>query len=134
MTLTASITTDILCASQKAVITCAGVGGILPYTYSADGQTFQASPSLSVPAGRYAVFIKDKGGKIIKSDSLTTENQYPIEIVLIQNKLQMVFHATGGTGKLSYSIDNFNFSTKDTVTFTDNGTYTRFTSRTKVGA
>ncbi|MBK8348318.1 MAG: T9SS type A sorting domain-containing protein [Saprospiraceae bacterium] len=123
LTLTASITTDILCASQKAVITCAGVGGILPYTYSADGQTFQASPSLSVPAGRYAVFMKDKGGKIIKSDSLTTKNPSPIEIVLIQNKLQIVVKATGGTGKLSYSIDNFNFSTKDTVTFTDNGTY-----------
>lgn len=63
LNIVASITNDIVCAGQKATLLTSASGGILPYTYSADGQTFQQNPSFQLNAGKYSIFVKDAGKK-----------------------------------------------------------------------
>ncbi len=123
LTATASLTSDIFCAGQKAGITCQASGGIPPYRYSMDGTTYQANPSFLVDGGMYNPSIKDAGGKVVTAPTVTTSMPASIQIFLIQNRLQVVVVASGGSGKLQYSADNINYSDRDTFLFAQNGIY-----------
>ncbi|MBC7884485.1 MAG: T9SS type A sorting domain-containing protein [Saprospiraceae bacterium] len=118
-----TIVNDILCSGQKAVIQAIAGGGVPPYTYSADGQNFQTNPSFSLNAGKYSITVKDSGNKTFASDTVYTSSPAPIVIVLLQNKLQVVVQVTGGTGAFEYGTNGINYTTNDTIQFTDNGTY-----------
>jgi hypothetical protein len=123
LTIDGSITNDIKCAGQKATIICKGTGGLPPFTYSSDGNTYQNSASFSLNAGKYALRIKDSGGKIKATDTIFTANPPSIEIKLVQNRFQVNIIASGGMGDFQYSLDGTNYNTEDTVIFPENGTY-----------
>ncbi len=123
LNLSATLTNEILCASQKSTILCEASGGIPPYTFSSDGQTFQPNPNFQLNAGKYAFQVMDSGGKIITSDSVFTANPKPIEISWTQKKLIITINASGGAGLLMYSSNGTNYSENNVIEFPDNGSY-----------
>lgn len=123
LNIVASLTNDIVCAGQKATLLTSASGGILPYTYSADGQTFQQSPTFQLNAGKYSIFVKDAGKKIVQTDSIFTANPIPIEVSIQQEKLKITVIASGGDGKLLFSSNGTTYSENNVILFSDNGTY-----------
>lgn len=123
MSVKGEIKTNIICANQSGVINLTAEGGFQPYTFSVDGINFQANPSFTVTPGRYIFHIKDSGGKISLSDTISTNLPTPIDVQLVQNKFEITINATGGTGSLKYSTNNINFNDNNIVTFSDNGSY-----------
>jgi hypothetical protein len=119
----AALLNDINCAGQKASIQCQASGGIPPYKYSVDGTTYQGNTDFSVDAGIITASVRDAGGKVVAAPIITTNTPSPIQIVLLQNRFQVVVLASGGTGKLQYSSNNNTFTDRDTFEFTQNGLY-----------
>jgi hypothetical protein len=123
LNLTGAIITNVICANQSASITVNASGGFPPYSYSVDGTNFKTSPNFSVQPGRYVFQVKDAGEKISFSDTISTNFPVPIDVQLVQNKLEITVNATGGTGSLKYSTNNINFTDNNVITFSDNGSY-----------
>lgn len=122
LSLDAQLTNDILCFGQKATITCVGSGGLQPYSYTID-TVYNSSPVIQVAAGNYIVKVKDAGGKIISANSIQTANPDQIVVTFTQEKLKVTVSASGGTGKLEYSLTGIQYDTVNVFEFADNGTY-----------
>ncbi|OQY27256.1 MAG: hypothetical protein B6244_11165 [Candidatus Cloacimonetes bacterium 4572_55] len=91
-------------------------GGTGVLLYSINGQTSQASPTFSeLTAGEYEVVVSDENGCETAPETVTIIDPAQIEIneVLLTSPAchgdangQIQVQADGGTGQLSYSIDN----------------------------
>ncbi|GAA3640252.1 T9SS type A sorting domain-containing protein [Flavivirga jejuensis] len=107
-------------------------GGVLPYTYSIDGVTFQALNKFSnLSSGTYNVSVKDGNGCLF-SDMITI-NEIDNELTSVFTITgvnycngdcsgQIVIDATGGIQPYTYSIDD-SFVTSNTFTSLCSGVY-----------
>lgn len=105
---------------NDAVVSVKGYGGLPPYTYSIDGITFvEDSTFIDLEAGSYHFYIKDANELIYQSEPILIKNPEAITIDVDNIFYDISVIATGGSGTLSYSINNSDYS--DQFTFTDPG-------------
>ncbi|MDA0882537.1 MAG: T9SS type A sorting domain-containing protein [Bacteroidetes bacterium] len=115
--------TNVLPAScfgaEDGRIIAIGIGGTPPYQYSVDGESWQNSNLLDLPAGDYVVNILDANGCFDLGPNTLTIGQ-PDEIVISEILSNITCNgdgngsievaATGGNGGFSFSFDGGDFS------------------------
>lgn len=108
-------------------------GGVGPYQYSLDGNTYQNNDTFgSLTIGDYKVWIKDANACITTSTNKTITQ--PTDITFTINSVSAVkcfqgndgavtLQTTGGAGNYSYAINGSTFQTANTFTNLTSGTY-----------
>ncbi len=106
-------------------ITFSGSGGTMPYTYSINSGTYQASNSFTgLTAGNITLNVKDALGCIVNQVA-TINNPTPIVFTSVVKNSPLCFNgnngsvtitASGGTGMLTYKINGGAFSSSTTFT------------------
>lgn len=119
------------CLSTGSV-TISGIGGTETYMYALDNGTFQESGSFAnIVQGTHVAKVKDGKGCIVQEDVDLTSISSTAEIISVMLEISGCKTSNGsititatGSGALSYSLDNINF-TNATGVFTDlaAGTY-----------
>nr|MBP6624960.1 hypothetical protein [Chitinophagaceae bacterium] len=104
--------TAITCNGNSSTITAVGLGGTLPYTYSRNGGTFQASGAFAAStAGTYTMTVKD--ATTATASTVITITQ-PSAIVPTASNTPILCNggtstitaaATGGTGAYNYRLN-----------------------------
>lgn len=130
LAVTASGTT-ITCNGNSSTITAVGLGGTLPYTYSRNGGTFQASGAFAAStAGTYTMTVKD--ATTATASTVLTITQ-PSAIVPTASNTPILCNggtstitaaATGGTGAYNYKLNAGAFVTSPIFTVNAAGIYT----------
>ncbi len=115
---------DIACFGQKAQVRLTAMGGFPPYLFSADDSFFIESDTFSLDAGNYSFVVLDAGGKKVFSDEWKSNDPQVITIIPQNSRFIYTLNGAGGTGPLSYSLDNSIFVENDTIIFPSNGNYT----------
>ncbi len=106
-------------------------GGSSPYEYSLNDGSFQDSPSFeNLSEGMYICQVRDADGFIIESNSITITNPQAISGTLEVSARDLEVIVTGGTGALSYSLDNVSFQDSNLFENLPNGTYTVYVKDT----
>ncbi|MEO7044676.1 MAG: hypothetical protein ABI091_05165, partial [Ferruginibacter sp.] len=125
--------TNTICSNQNGVIIVTATGGVLPYTYSLDGNNFQYSNTFSSLApGPYSITVKDYEGLIATKNVIITDQPSPVILVTptnsscLNNDGVISIVSTGGTTPVRYSIDNMNFQTANIFTGLSSQTYQVF--------
>jgi guanyl-specific ribonuclease Sa len=122
----AATATDPLCHGEASgMISAAASGGIMPYTYSIDGSTFQNSNEFTgLVAGSYTVTLKDANEcTFMASVTVDEPTALSVTAMLVDDN---TINATGmgGTGPYEYSIDGTVFQSSGTFSNLSNGDYT----------
>jgi|GEM_PF-133836 len=119
--------TDILCAGdQTASISVAASQGTAPYEYSLDGSNFQDENSFeNLDAGQYTITIRDADDFMTTTDILINEPE-ALSISVDVSENSITINAMGGTGNLSYSIDNQDYQASNSFSNLSEGNYTAF--------
>ncbi|MBK9257750.1 MAG: T9SS type A sorting domain-containing protein [Saprospiraceae bacterium] len=121
-------------AFLKKIITCSdtkdghifadGFGGTAPYTFSADGLTFQDSPDFdTLTAGTYSITIKDSNGEIFISNSITLAQPPLLTLNVFTQGYNIRATAAGGVGTLEYSLNGTNVGAQNLYLDPGNGDY-----------
>ncbi|GGG29350.1 hypothetical protein GCM10011323_36000 [Pontibacter amylolyticus] len=123
MTLASTAST---CGSANGAITVTGVtGGTAGYTYSINGNSFQAGTSFeAVLAGTYTMTVKDANGCTFSKEIVVTNIAGPSDLIAsakastcgAANGELTLTNVSGGTAPYSYSIDGKNFQAAATFT------------------
>ncbi len=127
--LTASVilSNDISCHDvNDGSIEAIASGGFAPYQYSLDGEFFQDTPFFNdLPAGTYTITVKDANEISFTTNTITITNPDPLQAIANINEDEITVLASGGTGNLSYSIDEgTTFQESETFVDLENGDYT----------
>ena len=124
-TATASQAEGVACfGGNNAAITIAAAGGQEPYIYSIDGTNFQASNSFGgLIAGTYTATVTDANDQNTTTNTIILDQPEGLEIVANVNENTVTLSVTGGTGALSYSLDNSNFQNSNVFSELPNGDY-----------
>ncbi|AKD03542.1 hypothetical protein PKOR_10875 [Pontibacter korlensis] len=119
--------------SNGSIVVSEVTGGTAPYTYSKNGESFQASATFeNITAGDYTIIVKDANGCIVEK-SIAVENiPGPSELSLVSvastcgsaNGSISVEGVTGGTAPYSFSIDGSTFQAEATFSSVTAGDYT----------
>lgn len=106
LTLDAEVTQGIRCFGQNnGLVTLSAAGGVAPYEYSLDGQTFQSSPIFSnLYSGSYTFTVRDAGGITITADVILIEAN-PLQVSLGVSNASIIVSAWGGAGGFQYSLN-----------------------------
>ncbi len=126
-----AIATTASCNNANASITATGSGGTLPFQYSINGATFQASNFFSgLTPGIYVVSIKD-ANNCINTFSITVNSTSGPQVIASStasacnlNNGTVTAVGSGGTGALQYSINGINFQASTLFSGLAAGTYT----------
>ena len=122
-------------AQQSNVISCFGgndgaisvtpVGGQAPFMYSLNGTNFQTSNTFNnLAAGVYTITIADNDSNTTTTNMVTIAEPNEIVVSATVNQNNVSISAAGGTGSLTYSIDNINFQNDAQFDNLANGDYT----------
>ena len=116
-------TQDILCSGEStAEITVSAVGGNPPYSFSLDGINYQLENKFSnLSAGDYTAFTRDSDGTQSEDQYIEIKEPAPLVSSSIVNDTLLFISATGGTGQISFSLDNINFQASNQFTLDQNG-------------
>lgn len=99
------------------------VGGTAPYTYSLNENDAQSSNEfIGLEAGQYVVVVTDANG-FNTTVSFILDNPTELDLQASSTENTIVATATGGTGDLTYTIDNISYQTSGEFTNLPNGTY-----------
>lgn len=91
---------------NNAEIALTGFGGVPPYQYSVDGNTFADDTVFkNLDEGIYTFYIKDDAGDITQSDPVILKAPSKIVVDAQQKFYDITVDAAGGTGTLSYSLN-----------------------------
>lgn len=122
------------CGSSNGEVTVTNVtGGTAPYTYSADGKTFQADAKLTgLAAGSHTITIKDANGctftRTAEVGNISGPEKYELATVATTcgaaNGAITVSKVTGGTAPYTYALNNGNFQAATTFANVAAGEYT----------
>lgn len=120
------------CSTNNGSITATGAGGKSPYTYSMDGNTFQADASFAnLAVGDYTVTIKDANNCTTTVNAKVMQDALPVISSTTTTAATcggadggLQIAATGGKAPLQYSIDGTNFKTAADFTNLAAGSYT----------
>jgi hypothetical protein len=107
-----AVPTPTACNTNNGSITITGTGGTLPYQYSIDGITYQATNIFNgLGTGIYTAYVKDAGG-CIKTAPVNLVNVSGLSLVVSSiasscnnNSGTITATATGGVAPLQYSIN-----------------------------
>ena len=127
----AATATAATCGVNDGVITATGTGGILPYLFSLDGITFQASTVFSgLASGTYNLIIKDAAGCTHTLTSVVVPNANGLTIAATSTVTScsaptgtIILVGTGGVAPLQYSINGVSFQSSGSFTAVAAGTY-----------
>jgi hypothetical protein len=132
LTLSSDITTNIVCAGQKATIDNIALGGIPPYKFRVNNGTLQGNPQFSLNAGRYLFEAVDSGNKVVVSDSVFTTTPSPIMQSIEIKQLKVTLKASGGMPPYTYSIDGNVFGPDSVFVFPSNGGFKTYIKDSKL--
>jgi gliding motility-associated-like protein len=125
------ILTDETCGSGNGVISLSTTGGTPPYTFSIDGNNFQASGQFNnLPAGSYIITIKDANGVKNVVATAIVRNICPVVTLSTSDGLCGTANASitamGSNGAEPYlfSIDGINFGPSGGFNNLTDGSYT----------
>ncbi|MEM6965688.1 MAG: reprolysin-like metallopeptidase, partial [Bacteroidota bacterium] len=125
ITVSAVVEKQISCHNETdGIIYAVGAGGYPPLTYSINGSAYQENPAFeNLAAGTYAVSVKDDQGTIVIADEIKLENPalLSLDVTVVNNIITA--NVTGGTGSLTYVLNDS--ITQDSSAFTElpNGFY-----------
>lgn len=128
----AATTTAATCGANDGVITAIGTGGVLPYLFSLDGVTFQASTVFNgLASGTYNLIIKDAAGCLHTLPSVVVPNANGLTISAASTISScsaptgtITIVGAGGIAPLQYSINGTTFQASGNFTAVATGTYT----------
>ena len=122
---TSVVSTDVLCTGDASgVVSITASGGVMPYTYSIDGSTFQNSNEFTgLVAGNYTIVLKDALDCTMNT-TVTINEPDPLTVTatLIDDNT-ITATGAGGTGPYQYAIDGTTFQTSGTFSNLSNGNY-----------
>lgn len=131
LTLTVARTIKSDC-NVPGTIELAPLGGKSPYQYSADGESFQASPIFDeLFAGSFSFFVQDDNGCLASVETILESEPGGISMTLestisdcLDDTGTITATATGGSGVFSYSLDNGPFTPSDAFSNVSSGNHT----------
>ena len=138
VTVTASVTTNVLCHGQSTgAVTCTPAGGSGGYNYSwknsSNVEIATSQTKTGLPAGDYYVEVSDSNYSSGESDTVTiTQPSTPLTITSATPVEQangthtVTIVATGGTGAKTYSINGSSYHSSNTFTGLVAGSYTAY--------
>ncbi len=127
LVVSATITGEVLCFGEsQGSITASASGGVAPYEYSLDGQSWQDAPLFEgLPAGTYAVHVRDAGGVIAISEPLVLDEPSPIVVTAVAANHEITLMVSGGTPPYTYALDDGPAQSEPVFSGIDaSGTYT----------
>ncbi|MGM0626404.1 MAG: HYR domain-containing protein, partial [Bacteroidota bacterium] len=135
MDVTVEASSQVSCTDAgDAEITVSVEGAFGDVTYSLNGASPQASNTFSgLSAGTYTVLVEDDNGCTFLTDEIIISNPSPIEAELTVSSQVSCFDgndgsievsATGGTGQLTYSLNDGPAQTSNSFDNLEAGTYT----------
>lgn len=99
-------------------------GGQSPYTYSIDGENYQANNSFdNLSAQNYTVYVKD-ANDFVSETTINLDNPSEINIDFNLDVNDLSITASGGIGNLKYSLDGIYFQAHPVFSSLANGDYT----------
>jgi len=125
-------TTPASCASGNGMITVNPSGGIAPYSYSFDGDSWQRSGYHSASAGTHTVDVRDATGATVSATVNVATNGDPPTATVIDvkrpsgcttNDGSLTLSASGGTGPYSYRLGGSGWQTSPTFSNLTPGNY-----------
>lgn len=125
LTFTTTIVSPSSC-SATGEITVTAIAGQSPYMYSLDGTAFQTNNAFkNLSSGNYLITVKDSSG-CTQYMSVTLQEPNPLTASVIIKNQTVTIDAKGGTGTIMYAISPnlYQFSTKNTFSNLNYGTYT----------
>ncbi len=88
-------------------ITATGTGGVPDYQFSLNGGAYQDSGTFTnLPAGNYAITIRDSGGFTISSAAITLTEPPVLMVTASATGTTVTVVANGGTPPYQYQLDN----------------------------
>lgn len=110
--------------SEDASIEVSATGGIAPYSYSLDGQNFQASPLFeNLTAGVYTISIRDDVGTTISTEDIEITAPAALSMSLTTTAMQIEVSVNGGTPAYTYSLDGQSYQAENLFTGLAAGEY-----------
>lgn len=134
LTATPSITKNITCfGGNDGTINVLAGGGTSPYTYSANGTTYQNGANFSFEIGTYSFWVKDANGCIKTTNSLTLTQPTDIVPSLTAKTAVSCFGGNNGTVTIATTggVSPYTFS-KDGANFQTSGAFSGFSAGTSV--
>lgn len=121
----AAATSQALCnGSAEGALTVSPAGGVPPYTFSLDGQTFQSENSFTgLTAGTYTPIVQDNLGSTTTANAVIITEPAAISLDVEVNFDTIIATASGGSGDLLYSLDGQNFVSGNVFSNLFNGEY-----------
>lgn len=121
-----NIETPIGCnGNSDGTIAVSVAGGVGPYMYSLDGQTFQVENTFSgLSAGTYTVTVQDDSGNTSTTNAVVLNDPPVIAASASATLNSIAVVASGGTGTYRYSLDGQNFQADSIFENLLNGDYT----------
>ncbi len=123
--------TNTACSAASGSITVSASGSVAPYTYSINGTTFQPSNLFtSLAAGNYTIIVKDANGCIgTATVTVATANGPTVSTAQTNTTCGnsngiITVNGSGGTGALTYSINNGLYQANNVFTGLAAGVYT----------
>ena len=127
--------TNVACfGGSSGIVTVAGSGGTLPYTYAIDGTTFGASGTFSsLGAGSYTITVKDANGCTTTQPVTITQPASAVgSSISSQTNVgcfgsstgSVTVAGSGGTSPYTYAIDGNTFGASGTFSSLGAGSYT----------
>jgi hypothetical protein len=121
------------CSAGNGSITAAGSGGTPPYSYSINGGTYFSSGVFNnLPAGSYAVTVKDATGCITGTNVALVNSIAPAVTADVQpascnlDNGMITATGTGGVAPLEYSINGTTFQSSNIFSNLASGSYTLY--------
>lgn len=123
---TATLGNDVSCnAANDGSLSVEVSGGTTPYSYSLDGENFQAENLFTgLAAGAYMATVMDANGLSLTSNEVTISEPSALELNTSVDVDEVMATASGGTTDYTYSIDGENFQIEPLFSDLENGTYT----------
>lgn len=134
LTATPSITKNVTCfGGNDGTINVLLGGGTSPYTYSANGTTYQNGANFSFEIGTYSFWVKDANGCIKATGGLTLTQPTDIVPSLTAKTAVSCFGGNNGTVTITSTggVSPYTFS-KDGANFQTSGAFSSFSVGTSV--
>ncbi len=122
----ASLTNDISCHdANDAIISVSVSGGSMPFQYSLNGGDYQVENTFAgLAAGNYTVTVLDSEGFTSTTNVIAVSNPAALMGSTSVDEQTITVNASGGTGSLTYQLNDGTPQSEPSFSGLSNGTYT----------